>query len=145
MAVSRFSPQKVHEIMHRDVRQIDVDACLTDAAKKMRDMNIGCLPVWQDDKLVGIITDRDVACRAVAKARDPSTTTVGDIMSKDVAFCFEDQSAMEAALIMEKRKVRRLPVLDREKHPAGILTLSDLAKNAPDMAGMVVQAVSLHP
>ena len=142
MGATRFTPVKVEEIMHREVRQTNPDISLAAAAKKMRDLDVGCLPVWENDELIGIITDRDVTCRAVAEARDPATTTVRDVMSQDVAFCFDDQRASEAARIMREKKVRRLPVFDHDKHMVGILTLSDLAIHTPEITGEVVRSVS---
>ena len=120
MSFARWGPVKVQNIMHREVRQIDPDMRLADAARKMRDMKVGCMPVLENEELIGIITDRDIACRAFAGARDPATTTVRDIMSKDVAVCFEDQSASDAAKLMEEKRVRRLPVFDHDKHMVGI-------------------------
>ncbi len=140
MGATRFAAVRVEEIMHREVRRTDPDMCLADAARKMRDMDVGCLPVWEDEELIGIITDRDVTCRAIAAARDPATTTVRDIMSNDVASCFKDQLAADAAHIMQERKVRRLPVLDHDNHMVGILTLSDLSINAPELTGQVVRS-----
>lgn len=144
MGATRFGAVRVEEIMHREVRQTNPDMNLADTAKKMRDLNVGCLPVWENDELIGIITDRDLTCRAIAEARDPATTTVRDVMSQDVAFCFDDQRASEAARIMREKKVRRLPVFDHDKHMVGILTLSDLAIHAPEITGEVVRSVSTH-
>lgn len=144
MGVVKWGAVRVEEIMRRDVRRTNSDMCLSDAARKMRDMDVGCLLVWENKKLIGIITDRDVACRAIAEARDPATTTVRDVMSKDVAFCFSDQIAGDAANIMMEKKLRRLPVLDRDNHVVGILTLSDLSINAPALAGQVVRSLYQH-
>ncbi len=141
---TRFGSVKVDEIMHQDVRRTDPNTSLADAARKMRDMNVGCLPVWEDEKLIGIITDRDVTCRAVAEARDPADTTVRDVMSKDVAFCFEDQTAADAAHVMQENKIRRLPVFDHDNHMVGMLTLSDMAINTPELTGQIVRAASVH-
>ncbi len=140
----RFSSVKVDEIMHRDARLIDPDTSVADAARKMRDMDVGCLPVWEGEKLIGIITDRDVTCRAIAEARDPVATTVRDVMSKDVAFCFEDQTAADAAHVMQENKIGRLPVFDHDNHLVGMLTLGDLAINTPLLTGQIVRAASAH-
>lgn len=142
MGATKFGAVRVEEIMHREVRRTDPDMSLADTARKMRDLDVGCLPVCENDELIGIITDRDVTCRAIAEARDPATTMVRDVMSQDVAFCFDDQRASDAARIMRERKVRRLPVLDRDKHMVGILTLSDLAIHTPEVTGEVVRSVS---
>ncbi len=144
MVATRWGSVRVDEIMHRNVRRIDPDMLLADVAKKMRDMDVGCLLVSEDEELIGIITDRDVTCRAIAEARDPATTTVRDVMSKGVAFCFDDQRADEAAHIMEQKKIRRLPVFDHDNHMVGILTLSDLSINAPELTGNVVRSMYLH-
>ena len=144
MAATTWGSVRVDEIMHRDVRRTNPDMRLADAARKMRDMDIGCLVVWEDEELIGIVTDRDLTCRAIAEARDPAVTTVRDVMSKDVAFCFDDQMADEAAHIMEEKKVRRLPVFDHDSHMVGILTLSDLSINAPELTGRVVRSMYLH-
>ncbi len=144
MAATKWGSVKVDEIMHRDVRQTNPEMRLVDASKKMRDMDVGCLLVWEDEELIGIITDRDITCRAIAEARDPAITTVREVMSKDVAFCFDDQGADEAAHIMEQKRIRRLPVLDHDKHIVGILTLSDLSINAPELTGKVVRSMYLH-
>ncbi len=142
MEETKFGAVMVEEIMHREVRRTDPDMSLADTARKMRDLDVGCLPVWENDELIGIITDRDVTCRAIAEARDPAITTVRDVMSQDVAFCFDDQRASEAARIMRERKVRRLPVFDHDKHMVGILTPSDLAIHTPEITGEVVRSVS---
>ncbi len=144
MVGTRWSAVRVDEIMHRDVRRINPDMPLADAARKMRDMDVGCLLVWEDEELIGIVTDRDVTCRAIAEARDPAITTVRDVMSKDIAFCFNDQKAEEAAHIMEEKKVRRLPVFDHDNHMVGILTLSDLSINTPQLTGNLVRSMYLH-
>jgi CBS domain-containing protein len=144
MAATRWEPVKVQEIMHREVRRTNPDMSLEDAARKMRDMDIGCLPVCENEELIGVITDRDIICRVVAETRDPATITVRDVMSKDVAFCFEDQSAMDAAQLMREKHVRRLPVFDHDNHMVGMLTLSDLSVNAPELSGEVVRSLSFH-
>ena len=140
----RWGPVRVEEIMHTDARRTNADMTLHDAARKMRDMDVGCLPVWENDELVGIVTDRDITCRAIAEGHDLAQTMIQDVMSKDVAFCYQDQLAVEAAHIMEDKNVRRLPVLDRDNHMVGILTLSDLSLNTPELTGQVVRKVSSH-
>lgn len=145
MATPKWGPVKIEEVMRRDLRRISPDMLLFDAARMMRDMYVGCLLVWEDDEVVGVLTDRDITCRAVAEGRDLVTTTVHQIMSKDVVFCSADQLVSEAAETMQEMKVRRLPVLDRDRRVVGILTLSDLTlKNAPDLAGGVVRAMYPH-
>ncbi len=143
MSASRWGPLKVEEIMHRDVRRTNPEMCVADAARKMRDLDVGCLPVVENEKLIGIITDRDIVCRAIAGDHDLTTTEIRDVMSEDVAFCFYDQVVGDAAQIMQQNKVRRLPVFDHDKHMVGILTLSDLCLNSPELSGRVVQSMTL--
>jgi CBS domain-containing protein len=136
---------RVQEIMSKKVTWVSPDLSLEQAAQKMRDLDIGCLPVGNADRLVGMITDRDIACRAVAKGSDPAKTTIGNTMSKGVTYCFDDQDVTEAAQLMEKKQIHRLPVLDRNKRMVGILSLGDVALHAShELTGEVVEAVSRH-
>ena len=97
---------------------------------------MGVLPVCNGDRLVGMLTDRDVTIRVVADGRDPKTTTVEQAMTRQVVYCFEDQDIEEAERVMEKHQIRRLPVLDRDKRIVGIVSLGDLAvKNDENRAG----------
>jgi CBS domain-containing protein len=91
-----------------------------------------------------MVTDRDIVVRAVAEGRDPNTTKVADVMSPQVAYCFEDQRVEEAAQMMEARQIRRLPILDREKQLVGIVSLGDIAIGTRDeqLAGQVLEEVS---
>ncbi len=134
---------QVKEIMSTEVTWVGPDLPLNQAAKKMRDLNVGCLPVGKDDRLVGMITDRDIICRAVANGRNPARTTIADAMSKGISYCFDDQEVAEAAQLMEKKQIHRLPVLNRKKRMVGILSLGDLALHAShELTGEVVEAVS---
>jgi len=99
-----------------------------DAAKRMRDLNIGSLPVCFDRRMEGMITDRDIAIRAVAEGRNPSTTLVMDVMTPDIIYCFDDDNTEHVEQMMMDYQVRRLPVVTREtKELAGIISLGDLA------------------
>lgn len=99
-----------------------------DAAKRMRDLNIGSLPVCFDRRMEGMITDRDIAVRAVAEGRNPSTTLVMDVMTPDIIYCFDDDNTEHVEQMMMDYQVRRLPVVTREtKELAGIISLGDLA------------------
>jgi CBS domain-containing protein len=136
----------VSTIMSKDVTWVGPEMSLQEAAKKMRDLDIGCLPVGKDDELIGMITDRDIACRAVAEGEDPAKTTIAETMSKGVTYCFDDQDVKEAANLMEKKQIRRLPVLNRQKRMVGILSLGDIGLRAPhELTGQVVAAISQHP
>lgn len=136
---------RIQEIMSTRIVTIGPDTPLWEAARKMRDLNIGSLAVTDKGGLVGMITDRDICCRAVAERLDVEKTPVRDIMSRDVAYCFSDQDISEAAHLMEDRHIRRLAVLDRDKHMVGFLSLDDLAHSSHDLAGEVLDAVSSRP
>jgi predicted transcriptional regulator len=124
------------------VQSVAPDLSLQECARKMRDLNIGSLPVAEKGKMVGMITDRDICCRAVADGRDLAKTTAADIMSKDVSWCFDDQDCADAAHLMEDKHIRRLTVLNREKAPVGLLSIVDLARCSRDLAGGVLVAAS---
>ena len=124
--------QQLKDLMSRDVQVIGPDMTIRDAAKKMRDGDFGMLPVGEDDRMIGTISDRDIAIRAVAEGKD-SATKVRDVMSEGVAWAFEDDSVEEAAKIMSKRQVRRLPVVDRDKRLVGIVALGDFAVESSEI------------
>ena len=134
---------QVKDVMNPNVEFVDPDMCLTDIATKMRDLDLGALPVEEGDDLIGMITDRDIAIRVVADGNDPKTTRVSEIMSKDVTWCTDDQDVEDAAHLMESKKVRRLPVLDEDKKLVGILSLSDISRKAShELSGEVIEAVN---
>ena len=122
----------VREAMTLHAEWISPDISLTEVALTMRDKEIGCLPVGEKDRLIGIITDRDLACRAVAEGLNPKTSKARAVMTKGITWCFEDESVDEAALRMEEKKIHHMPVLSRQKRIVGILSLSDLALKAPE-------------
>jgi CBS domain-containing protein len=135
----------VNEVMTRGVECMSPNATLQEAARKMRDLDVGPLPVCGDnDRLVGMITDRDIVVRAVAEGQDTRTARVHDVMTSDIIYCFEDQDADEAAQLMRANQIRRLVVLNRDKRLVGIVSLGDLAveTNDEEMAGATLQAVS---
>jgi len=144
--VSEPKKVPVKEIMSKNVTWVGPDLSLQDAAKKMRELDIGCLPVGKDDRLIGMITDRDIACRAVADGDDPAKTMIAEAMSKGVTYCFEDQDVSEAAHLMEQKQIHRLPVLNRQKRMVGMLSLGDIGLHAPhELTGEVVGAVARRP
>lgn len=117
---------KVSEAMSRDVQIASPDQTIQAAAQLMADIDAGVLPVGENDQLVGMLTDRDIAVRAVALGRDPQTP-VGEIMTPDVKYCFDDDDADEVCSNMAEQQIRRMPVVNREKRLIGILSLGDLA------------------
>jgi CBS domain-containing protein len=132
------------EIMTRDVEVIHPNATVEEAAEKMEALDVGPLPVCDGDRLVGMVTDRDITVRATAVGVDPGVVTVRDVMTPDVVYAFEDQDVREAARLMEQHQIRRLVVLDRDKRLVGIVSLGDLAEDTRDeqMSGQVLKGVS---
>ena len=116
----------VSEVMTRDVQVATPEQSIRDAAELMSRIDAGTVPVGKDNRLVGMLTDRDIAVRAVAKGLGPDTP-VRDIMSADVKYCFDDESVEDVARNMADIQVRRLPVVNRDKRLVGILSLGDLA------------------
>lgn len=131
---------KVRDLMTRDAKCIEPNATLRDTAKQMRELNVGSLPVCDDDRLVGMITDRDITIRAIAEGADPEQTRVRDCMTVGIQYCFEDQSIAEAALIMQEHQLRRLVVLNGDKRMTGVLALGDLANQA-ETKGLVTETL----
>ena len=119
---------KISNVMSRDVQLVDPDGTLREAALLMKKIDAGLLPVTENDKLVGMITDRDITVRAVAEGRDPDKTVVRDAMSSGIRFCFEDEDSEAVARKMGQWQVRRLPVLNRDKRLVGIVSIGDLAQ-----------------
>jgi CBS domain-containing protein len=117
---------KVGETMTRDVRVANPNETLQQAAKLMASLDAGVLPVGENDRLIGMITDRDIAVRAVAEGKGPDTP-VRHVMTEDVKYCFEDQDVEEVTRNMGDIQVRRLPVLNRDKRLVGIVSLGDVA------------------
>lgn len=132
---------QVKEIMTRKLEWIPPTMTLEKAAQKMRDLNVGSLPVTVSGKLIGMITDRDICCRGVANGFEPATTAVSEIMSRDIRFCFSDDTVTAAVRQMEAYHIRRLAVLNRDKTMAGFLSVDDLAHYSRQMAGEVLDTV----
>ena len=117
---------RVSEAMSRKVRTIDPEQNIQEAARIMREIDAGALPVGRDDKVIGMITDRDIAVRGVAAGKPPSTP-VREVMTGEVRYCFEDEDTNHVARNMAEQQLRRLPVMNRDKRLVGILSLADLA------------------
>ncbi|WP_431858490.1 CBS domain-containing protein [Azospirillum sp.] len=135
---------KIREIMTKQVETVSPDTPLKEAARMMRDADIGFLPVGENDRLVGTLTDRDIAVRAVADGKDPNSARVRDAMSPGTAFVFEDQDSSEAATIMSEKQIRRLPVMNRDKRLVGVVAVGDLATRTTDddVVGQTVEDLS---
>lgn len=131
------------DLMSRGVECVGPDEKLRDVAVKLRDMDVGSFPVCDGGRLTGIITDRDIAVRCVANGADPNQAKVGDAMSDELVFCFEDQTADEVSQLMHQHQVRRLPVLDADKKLIGIIAVADLAlEGTEDQTAEAVEGIS---
>jgi CBS domain-containing protein len=118
---------QIEQIMTRNVEIISPETTLREAAQKMRDLDVGSLPVCDGERLKGMLTDRDITIRATAEGRNPDSTQAIDVMTAAIFYCYEDQDVAEAAQVMEKKQIRRLPIVDRNKKLVGIVSLGDLA------------------
>lgn len=123
---------RLRDIMTHEVHAVSPQESLRHAAQKMKSWDIGALPVCQNDKLIGLITDRDIAVRAVAEGRSPESACVSDAMTRDLIFCYEDEDLQRAAQVMEEKQIRRLPVMSRENRMVGIVSLGDIATRQKD-------------
>src|SRR3954468_16753400 len=135
---------RVNEVMTRGVECARPDATLQEAAARMKSLDIGTLPVCDNDRLVGMVTDRDITVRATAEGEAPTDVRVRDVMTPAVIYCFEDALVGDATLLMQQKQVRRLLVLNRDKRLVGIVSLGDLAVDTRDekLAGATLEAVS---
>ena len=118
----------VREVMTPDVVVASPDDTLQRAAEMMIDIDAGVLPVGENDRLVGILTDRDITIRAVAAGKEPTDCKVREVMSPEIRYIYDDESVEDAARNMTQLQIRRLPVLNRDKRLVGILSLADLAQ-----------------
>jgi CBS domain-containing protein len=121
---------QLKDVMTPGVEVIAPEASIYEAAEKMSHLDIGLLPVCDGERLVGMLTDRDITVRAVAAGRDPLTTQVREVMTPDVVYGFEDQAVQDAARVMEQYQIRRLLVLNHRKQLVGMVALGDLAVHA---------------
>jgi CBS domain-containing protein len=131
----------IRDIMSQPVELVSPEDTVMTAARKMAELDCGILPVGENDRLVGVITDRDIVTRAVANGVDPDECYVREAMSTDVKYCYEDESLDDLARNMRMLQIKRLPVLNRQKRLVGIVSLADLAL-AGDTAPYAQQALS---
>lgn len=134
---------KVSDVMSRKVEITSPEESIQRAAQMMARIDAGILPVGEGDRLVGMITDRDIAIRGVGGGRNPADTPVKDVMTREVKYCFEDDDINEVAQSMAQLQVRRLPVLSRDKRLTGIISLGDIARDhEPGQAGSALHHIS---
>ena len=133
---------RVSEAMTRDVRVANPDQTIREAAQMMAELDAGALPVGEQDRLVGMITDRDIAVRAVAHGKSPDTR-IREVMTDDVKYCFDDDDVEDVARNMADIQVRRLPVVNRDKRLVGIVAIADIAASEePEVVGEAVSGIS---
>jgi len=134
----------VDSVMTREVAVVNPKDSVRTAAETLKRLDIGSAPVCNGRSLVGMITDRDITIRAVAEGRNPLNTTVEQVMSRDVVYCFDDQDVDEVADAMAASQVRRMPIVNRQHELVGIVSLGDLAVDVADdeMSGEVLEEVS---
>jgi CBS domain-containing protein len=136
---------KVKNAMHKGVEWVSPDTPISVIATKMRQLDIGAMPVGENDRLIGMVTDRDIAVNAISDGKDVAKLTARNVMSHGVIWCRDSDDVKEAAHIMERKRVRRLPVIDANKRMVGMLSLGDVSHATPlKVAAEVTKAVSDH-
>jgi CBS domain-containing protein len=136
---------KVKDVMHKGAEWVSPETTVSDVARRMRDLDIGAVPVGENDRLIGMVTDRDITCRGVANGQDVARLTARDVMSKGIFYCNDSEELEDALRIMEQKQVRRLPVINDKKRMVGILSIGDVGDAAShELTGEVVASVSAH-
>ncbi|MDX2027947.1 MAG: CBS domain-containing protein [Alphaproteobacteria bacterium] len=140
-------PTKIKDIMSKDVEVVSPDTLLDEVAKKMQRRDCGCVLVAKDDRIIGMITDRDLTLRCIAESHNPAETTAAHVMTPDILYCHDTDEADDVAKNMGENKVRRLAVLDADKRLVGIVTLGDLASHSNhtlcgEMLGKICRATN---
>jgi CBS domain-containing protein len=137
---------KVKDAMHRGVDWVSQDTPVTELAKLMCDHDVGAIPIGENDRLVGMVTDRDIVCKGLAHDTfDARRATARDVMTAEIHCCREDDDLAKAVRHMEELKVRRLPVINKNKRMVGILSLGDVSNSAPvDLLSECVKSVAAH-
>jgi len=137
---------KIKDVMHKGVDWVSPDTPVTELAKLMRDHDVGAIPIGENDRLVGMVTDRDVVCKGLAQDNfDARVATARDVMTAQIHCCREDEDLAKAIRRMEELKIRRLPVINKNKRMVGILSLGDVSHSAPtDLLSECIKSVSAH-
>ena len=136
---------KVKQAMHTGVDWRSPDTPLTEIAQLMRDHDIGAVPVGKNDRLVGMVTDRDIICRGLANGGDISAMKAGDVMTEGISYCTSEDDVEDAIHLMEQKRIRRLAVLDDNRRLVGMLSMGDLAHVASrELTGELAAAVCTH-
>jgi CBS domain-containing protein len=134
----------LRDIMTHGVSEVPPNTTLREAADRMRSLDVGLLPVCDGQKFLGVLTDRDIAIRAVAEGFDPNTTHVTEAMTPEVIYCFDDEDVQKAVELMEQRQIRRLLVMDHARHAVGVVSLGDIATRAANdhLSGEALERIS---
>ena len=136
---------QVRDAMHAGVTWVGPETSINELARKMRDEDIGAIPIGENDRLIGMVTDRDIALRGLADGQDVESLTARDVMSSPIVYCRTDEDIGDAIRIMEDKAIRRLPVIDENKRMVGILSLGDIASaSSSALTGEVTQSVAEH-
>lgn len=136
---------KVKDAMHAGVTWVEPDTRIKDLARMMRDEDIGSIPIGENDRLVGMVTDRDIVCKGLADGKDPDSLTARDVMSGPIVYCRAEEDVEDAVRIMEEHEIRRLPVINENKRMVGMLSMGDIADCASrDLTAEVTRAVADH-
>jgi CBS domain-containing protein len=136
---------KVKDAMHKSATWVEAEVPLKDVVELMRSQDIGSIPVGENDRLIGMVTDRDIAIRAFHCSKGPSELTARDVMSQGIVYCRDSEDLDDAVRLMESKQIRRLPVLNDKKRMIGMLSLGDVAHAAShEITGETVAAVAAH-
>jgi CBS domain-containing protein len=134
------------ELMTRAVQCISPEMQIQDAAQQMKSLHVGFLPVCENDRLVGAVTDRDIVLRVIAAGKDVKACKARDVMTNDVFWCYEDQTADEVADYMAEKEIRRVLILNREKRLVGVISIGDLAKGGEEqISGETIKDIAAAP
>jgi CBS domain-containing protein len=133
---------QIRDAMTKGVRVARPDAPVIELARRMRDEDIGSIPVAENDKLIGMVTDRDIVTRGVAESVDLTSIRARDVMSPKVLYCFDNDSVVDVLANMREQQVRRLPVVNRDKRLVGVVSIGDLSQIEAKSAGNALQGIS---
>lgn len=136
---------KIKDVMHKGLECVSPGAAVSTVAQKMKQFDVGAIPVTDDGELIGMITDRDIVVRCLANGKNITDLIAKDVMTRGVVYCRDTEEAEDAIRIMEEKQIRRLPVLDEKKRMVGMISLGDVSHALPqELAGEVTKAVSAH-
>ena len=136
---------KVKDAMHKGAQWVSPDTSLSEIARLMREHDVGSIPIGENDRLVGMVTDRDIVCRGLVNGKDVSKLKAREVMTSGIVFCRAEEDIDDATRTMEEKQVRRLPVIDKDKRMVGMLSLGDVSAACDKkQSGELLQAVSSH-